>query len=195
MVSGVAALLLAQHPDWSPSEIAIQLEQTAQDRGPAGVDPFYGHGLLDAYAALGAPVQEAVIPSRDQLEANDSAEVATTLTRSTTATIAPEGEVDWYAVTLKWPGVLVFQISVTPYNPYVGPNFKPVLSVYDHDLTLLATRNDGDFGESTRFAVRVPTSGRYFLRVANDGGARSRGSYTLTFSGKLLARPMAAVLP
>jgi type VII secretion-associated serine protease mycosin len=195
MVSGVAALLRAQHPDWSPSEIATQLEQTAQDRGPAGVDPFYGHGLLDAYAALGAPEQEPVSPSGDQLEPNDSAEAASTLTQTTTGTIAPEGDVDWYAVTITWPGVLVFQITVPPYDPSTGPNFKPVLDVYDHDRNLLATRNDGDVGESARFAVRVPTAGRYLLRVANDGGARSRGSYRLTYSRKLLARPMAAVLP
>jgi hypothetical protein len=172
-----------------------RLEQTAQDRGPAGVDRFYGHGLLDAYAALGGPDQEPVTPIPDQLEPNDSAKDATTLTQPATGTIAPEGDVDWYAVSIRWPGVLVFQITAPPYDAEIGPNFKPLLDVYDHDLNLLATRNDGDFGQSARFAVRVPASGLYLLRVANDGGARSRGSYTLTFSRKLLARPMVAVLP
>ncbi len=98
-------------------------------------------------------------------------------------------------MTIKWPGVLVFQITVPPFDPYFGPNFKPRLDVYEHDRNLLATRSDGDFGQSARFAVRVPAAGRYLLRVANDSGARSRGSYTLTCTRKLLARPMTAVLP
>src|SRR5205823_1670493 len=81
MVSAVAALVLAQHPDWSPSEVAAQLEQTAQDRGPAGFDPYYGHGLLDAYAALGGPAQDAVTSVGDSLEPNDDAADATSLFR------------------------------------------------------------------------------------------------------------------
>ena len=71
MVSGVAALVLAQHPELSAAQVAQRLEETAQDRGPTGVDVYYGHGLLDAYAALGGPVQAPDVPRRDALEPND----------------------------------------------------------------------------------------------------------------------------
>jgi hypothetical protein len=52
-VSGVAALLLAQHPDWTPAQVRARIEGTATDVGPAGVDPRTGHGVVDPAAAVG----------------------------------------------------------------------------------------------------------------------------------------------
>jgi serine protease len=54
-VSGVAALVIAtkrlgRRP--SPAAVERHLEATSRDLGPPGFDPRYGHGLLDAYAAL-----------------------------------------------------------------------------------------------------------------------------------------------
>ncbi|MGM0445701.1 MAG: S8 family serine peptidase [Bacillota bacterium] len=49
-VSGVAALLLSNGV--SPLEIRDRLTSTAVDLGPDGRDVFFGHGLVDAYAAL-----------------------------------------------------------------------------------------------------------------------------------------------
>ena len=69
IVSGVAALVRAQHPGWSPGQIEARLAETAQDRGPAGHDSFYGHGLLDAYAALGGPPQAPATPAHDRARA------------------------------------------------------------------------------------------------------------------------------
>ena len=98
MVSGVASLVIAQHPEWSAAQVAQRLEETAQDRGPRGVDVYYGHGLLDAYAALGGPVQAPDLPRRDALEPNDDGARATPLQKTAKATIAPEGDVDWYVL-------------------------------------------------------------------------------------------------
>jgi serine protease len=50
-VSGVAALL-ASRGVTSPAAIREALRMTAQDLGPAGWDPQYGWGLIDAQAAL-----------------------------------------------------------------------------------------------------------------------------------------------
>jgi subtilisin family serine protease len=129
IVAGVAALLSAQHPDWSPAQIALQLEQTAQDRGPVGVDPYYGHGLLDAYRALGGPAQSAVPARRDSFEPNDAPTQATSLPASARGTIAPEGDVDWYAVRVRAPGALAVQVDGPPFEPHVGPNFTPGLKI------------------------------------------------------------------
>src|SRR4051794_15584389 len=52
-VSGVAALLLALHPDWTPAQVRARIEDTATDVGPAGVDPRTGHGVVDPAAAVG----------------------------------------------------------------------------------------------------------------------------------------------
>ncbi|HEU0025294.1 MAG TPA: S8 family serine peptidase [Thermoleophilaceae bacterium] len=54
-VSGIAALLLAtkrlgRNP--SPALVKAHLEQTATDAGPPGFDDRYGHGLVNAAAAL-----------------------------------------------------------------------------------------------------------------------------------------------
>ena len=54
LVSAAAALLLARTPTLSPDEVEYALESTAVDLGEEGRDDVYGHGLLDAAAALGS---------------------------------------------------------------------------------------------------------------------------------------------
>jgi subtilisin family serine protease len=51
-VAGVAALVRARHPDWSAGQVRARLEDTAHDLGAPGVDPVFGHGLVDAAAAV-----------------------------------------------------------------------------------------------------------------------------------------------
>jgi serine protease len=54
-VAGLAALIIAsKRLGPHPSPIAVQqlIEQTARDLGPPGYDTEYGHGLIDAAAAL-----------------------------------------------------------------------------------------------------------------------------------------------
>ena len=54
-VAGLAALIIAsKRLGPSPTAAAVErlIERTARDIGPAGVDPSYGHGLIDAAAAL-----------------------------------------------------------------------------------------------------------------------------------------------
>lgn len=50
-VSGVAALLIANGVT-GPDNVRAALENSAEDKGDEGWDSIYGHGLLDAYAAL-----------------------------------------------------------------------------------------------------------------------------------------------
>ncbi len=53
-VAGVAALLKSKYgATATPSWIKQRLEQTALDRGEVGRDDLYGHGLVNAYKALG----------------------------------------------------------------------------------------------------------------------------------------------
>ncbi len=51
-VAGVAALLASANPTWTPAEIAAALTATATDRGPAGRDDGYGHGVAEPGRAL-----------------------------------------------------------------------------------------------------------------------------------------------
>ncbi|MFB3881407.1 MAG: S8 family serine peptidase [Armatimonadota bacterium] len=50
-VSGVAALVIAAHPDWSNSQVRSRLRSTATDLGAVGRDSYFGYGLVDAAAA------------------------------------------------------------------------------------------------------------------------------------------------
>jgi subtilisin family serine protease len=50
-VAGVAALIKAKHPDWTPREIVAQIEQTAE-RSIAGHDRLVGWGVVDPVRAL-----------------------------------------------------------------------------------------------------------------------------------------------
>ena len=52
-VAGVAALIVSQGIT-DPAEVRHILESTAKDRGPAGKDIYFGHGIVDAGAAMEA---------------------------------------------------------------------------------------------------------------------------------------------
>jgi len=52
IVSGAAALLRSKFPNMSATEVVERLESTAIDKGAPGVDPDYGHGIIDIVAAL-----------------------------------------------------------------------------------------------------------------------------------------------
>jgi hypothetical protein len=51
-VSGVAALLLSLHPDWSETQITTTLKMSATDMGAIGKDDTFGYGRLDTYKAV-----------------------------------------------------------------------------------------------------------------------------------------------
>lgn len=51
-VAGVAALLRAAKPSWNRTQITNLLLQSCRDLGTPGIDPTFGHGLVDAFAAL-----------------------------------------------------------------------------------------------------------------------------------------------
>jgi subtilisin family serine protease len=51
-VAGLAALLYAQSPEWTPDQVAQLLKETAQEMDSPGWDPYTGWGRIDAYRAL-----------------------------------------------------------------------------------------------------------------------------------------------
>jgi subtilisin family serine protease len=57
-VAGLAALLLAQHPDWTPAKVTARITATASDVPPPGADPRSGAGVIDPAEALGVSADE-----------------------------------------------------------------------------------------------------------------------------------------
>lgn len=56
LVSGVAAMIRSKYPEMKAPQVINRILATARDAGAPGVDNLYGHGILDAYAALTADV-------------------------------------------------------------------------------------------------------------------------------------------
>lgn len=52
-VSGVAALVISKGNATTPNDVRTALQSTADDLGVPGVDDTYGHGIVNAQAALG----------------------------------------------------------------------------------------------------------------------------------------------
>ncbi|MEX2619051.1 MAG: S8 family serine peptidase [Egibacteraceae bacterium] len=65
LVAGAALLYRSIDPDSSASTVAAAFAASAEDRGPPGRDPAYGHGLLDVHRLLvAAGVNRACPPGR-----------------------------------------------------------------------------------------------------------------------------------
>jgi subtilisin len=58
-VAGVAALAISADPSLTNADVRSLLQDTAEDLGPAGWDPGFGHGLVNAAEALGIVVSPA----------------------------------------------------------------------------------------------------------------------------------------
>lgn len=69
LVAGVAALMFSANPALTADDVETILETSAVDLGEAGWDKYYGHGRVDAAAAVQAaltydpPVQDTIAPS------------------------------------------------------------------------------------------------------------------------------------
>jgi subtilisin len=94
-VAGVAALVLSASPGASNAQVRTLLEGTARDLGPAGWDPGFGYGLVDAYAAVGAaasPVQYdaavTAISAPDSAVIGDLVQVAVTVANTGTDVVS-----------------------------------------------------------------------------------------------------------
>jgi membrane-anchored mycosin MYCP len=61
IVAGVAALIRSKWPAMSAKQVINRIVSTAKDAGPAGKDPLYGFGVLNAEAALKDTVAEAAV--------------------------------------------------------------------------------------------------------------------------------------
>jgi lantibiotic leader peptide-processing serine protease len=51
-VAGVAGVIKAAHPEYSPAQVAAAIRQSALDLGKVGVDPLYGAGEANIYNYL-----------------------------------------------------------------------------------------------------------------------------------------------
>jgi len=107
IVAGVAALVMASHPELDAANVINRIVATARDAGTSGPDPIYGFGLIDAYAAVTATVSPVT--------ANPMGELSEWITLYRRADAAPEPISSPPAATIPTPSPA--PIAVQPQNP------------------------------------------------------------------------------
>jgi serine protease len=73
-VAGVAALVLAVHPEYTPDQVENAIEKTATDLGPPGRDDHYGYGLVNAAAAVNYDPSIVIMSPAGTLNTLDSSQ-------------------------------------------------------------------------------------------------------------------------
>ena len=183
IVAGITALVRSQHPEWGPAQVVKQVLR-AWDRGPRGLDPYYGFGLVDAAAALGGTGQApAAQPGGDPNEPNGATRRATTVATSAAGTISPEGDHDVYAVDVSQPKW--FSATVTPQA------LSPTLRASEVDPQIegigpggerlrLGSGVENTVGRREALLLPAAVAGRYYLDVSSQ--ASGRGSYAVAIA-------------
>ncbi|QNN51572.1 S8 family serine peptidase [Nocardioides mesophilus] len=156
--AGVLALLLAESPALSADQQQALITGTAADRGVAGVDEVYGHGMLDAAAAYAAGLAPPPPPP------TPAADLGLTLT-TVTGSADPGATASWQVQTTGANGFTAdVDLSVT----------GPATSVAT--VTLTPRLLTGGSGTSTLTLVptAAATAGTYGFTVTATGGGLTR---------------------
>ncbi|MFE9694193.1 S8 family serine peptidase [Micromonospora sp. NPDC005806] len=182
IVSGTAALVRTMYPSLTPAQVLSWIRKNARDAGPRGVDPYYGYGILDAYASVGGSwAPEFPAPSLGTNEPNDVPARAAALGASVTGTIGAEGDVDWYKFSVD--SLKAVDVTVTPpgYDMNLSQNVDPVLAVYDSNLRLVGESDTAAAGGPEKVSAKID-KGTYYVSVRNYNGALDTRAYTLSLA-------------
>jgi hypothetical protein len=185
LVSGAALLVLSLHPEWSADQIEAAIRAGAQDRGPRGIDPYFGAGLLDASAALGGTRQPRGVPLADAAEPNDTPARATPLTDAAVGSISLEGDVDWYAAAMPGSGPMTVTVAPTAPDPAGGDHYL-VVEAFDPDMRFItgAISDPAAAGAAT-LVFQPPAAGSYRIAVRTLSGERAPYRVDVAPGGRL----------
>ena len=114
IVAGVAALVLSLNPTLTPAQVTDVLRQSADDRGPAGWDPAYGYGRVNAAKAVGAGGSGS--DTEAPLETITSPANGGTVSGQVSVEVAATDNVGVASVSLYVDGVLYGTDSSFPYS-------------------------------------------------------------------------------
>lgn len=145
-VSGLAAILRGIPGNGSPGLIAFQMESTALDIGPPGIDEFHGHGLIQIDAAMRAALSASTATS------TSTGGILPTMTSTSTNTPPPVSGGGGATVTMPPIG---FDPSATPVvpSPPSGPATISPTPATTGTSSAVATESP------EMFALNTPTPG------------------------------------
>jgi subtilisin family serine protease len=196
IVSGIAALVRNKYPTMTAPQVAQWLKTLARDAGPRGTDPYYGAGIVDAYAALGGKWTTDFPVGTD---GNEQPAHALTITAGSPIqkTFATEGDVDWYEVDSAAARNLKVTLTGPSFDCASVGNVGPRVDVYNGQLISLGhavtpyptTPIDPDTGcnRAAELSATVNASaeaGITYVAVRNDNGSRDTRPYTLNVSAE-----------
>ncbi|MFI5100904.1 MAG: S8 family serine peptidase, partial [Actinomycetes bacterium] len=175
IVSGVVALVKARYPTWTADQVRARLEATARPGGGlSGRTPFYGYGVVDAYAALGAQ-QLGTRTSSSDVQGRSPAQALPLSAGTTALSFAHEGEPVWTSIT-EAGGELV-TIDATP-KPLTGgvdrasipQQLALTVQAYDSGRHLIGTAGPAADGTATGLLIVLP-AGTDLVEFSNGNGS------------------------
>ena len=116
LAAGVAALVMAANPQLSPSEVEAVLEDSADDLGDPGWDPLYGHGRLNAGAAVALARGSQVIDVLPPVASIDTPSAGATLSGTVSVRVSASDNFGVHAVSLYANGMLVGTDNSAPFE-------------------------------------------------------------------------------
>ncbi|HET9441864.1 MAG TPA: Ig-like domain-containing protein, partial [Acidimicrobiales bacterium] len=152
--------------------------------GPHGFDTRFGHGVVDALAALGgaAPAARPDVAG-EAAEPNDEPSRATTLAAPATGSINPEGDEDWFGLDLTG-GTYTLTVQPPPPDSMDDPRgLDAIIELFGPDLAPLAAADWTGLDDTETLTFSVAGAGHYLARVRNWSGTVSPGAYGITLEG------------
>lgn len=188
IAAGVAALVMAARPSLSSSEVEAVLTSTAVDLGSAGRDPYFGHGRVDAAAAVRAalsagPTTDTQAPQAAIMSPGASA----TVSGLVPVDVGASDNVGVTRVELRVNGALIASDTAAPY----AFNWD-TSRIANGAATLEARAYDaaGNTAASTSVGVNVANAGPTIadtqapvVTIGNPkAGSRVKGNVTISAS-------------
>lgn len=153
VVAGVAALMFAAKPALTPALVTQLLEATAFDPGGNGYDQGFGHGRVDAFAAVSAaagyvPPPDTTVPTVVMAAPLDGATVAGTAV----VDVSASDDVGVVKVDLYVDGVFFVTDTASPYSFAWDTS---ALANGSHTLHAVASDAAGNSASTTPVSVTV----------------------------------------
>lgn len=171
-VAAAAAMILAEHPYYSPMDVRQILMYSATNLGPKGWDSKTGYGLLNVDKALHTPAPTDITEPNN----SKSSAKAFPIESQLRAVLNAGDPVDWYYTDVPYEGRLTFESRIS------SNTFAPLAATFYRDNDTPVTYYLGNSG-STTVSVKP---GRYYIKFVRSDGMGSF-SYTLTSRFQVVA--------
>lgn len=171
IVSGIASLIISEHPDWSPKQVEWALELSCSNTVAGSWNRLFGYGRVDAYRAL--TVQLPSIQEDAPDDWNDAKLL--NLNETVSDKINMPMDDDWYRFEISSQTDITIQISNE------SDHLDLVGAIFQRDGNQLVEKDvidDGNSGEEETYSVRLK-AGTYYVAIYDFFNHWSSENYQL----------------